>query len=104
MPMRINSKYIFEEVRAVHGFTKAELLKKARFAVLTEARATVMYLLYHTANNSYLGVGKIMKRDHSTIIYGVRSISKKISENKRFGYKIAGMQCRILNKVEKERL
>lgn len=55
--------------------------KEARIAM---ARQTAMYLAYELMNDSYPAIGRMMNRDHSTIIHGHAAIEKRMKEDAGF--------------------
>lgn len=63
---------IIAEVAAAHNLTPADITGQRRARVLSMPRQEAMYRAMMETNLTYPAVGLIFKRDHTTILHGVR--------------------------------
>ena len=89
----LNPNAIIETISKIHGFSVIEVLyKKSRKRELTDCRQTIYYFLRkyirsHTRNSlpiEYTLIAKIFKKNHATIIIGIRKVEDRIKFNKDF--------------------
>lgn len=76
-PLRIAD--IVEAVCEITGVHRRELLSVFRDHVLIEARHCVCVIARHEAGRSYPEIGRFLDRDHTTILYAVRTWSSKVA-------------------------
>ena len=60
--------------------------KKGKYIVL--ARQIAYYIVRTKFGASFPVIGRNLRRDHSTILYGYRKISKLISDNNKFATEV----------------
>ena len=77
------------------GYNEGVLLGRERLARVTRPRQVAMYLIREHTLLTYPSIGRIFKRDHSTIQYGVN----RIREALRLG---DGSVCRAVAEIEVE--
>lgn len=66
-----------------HEITHKDLFGRSRKAEIVLARHILMYLLYIDAHKSYPQTGRLVgDRDHTTVLHGVRKITKAIANNR----------------------
>jgi hypothetical protein len=61
-------------IAAENGYTSAQLFGKDRDPVLMSVRVICYWHLFK-AGMSYKDIGRVMARDHSTVIYGIRKMA-----------------------------
>jgi chromosomal replication initiator protein len=57
-----------------YGLTVTDLVGPSRQRQVMRPRHVAMYLLHEHLGLSYVSIGKLLRRDHSTVIFGVRRI------------------------------
>jgi chromosomal replication initiator protein len=62
--------------------TMTELLSKDRHAHIADARHVAAWLLRETGL-SYPSIGKVLERDHTTIMHSVRKVEREIASEPR---------------------
>lgn len=76
------------------GVHERDILGNARFKFVVHARWAVMAGL-HRRGWSYARIGKLMKKDHTTIMYGVHKVNELVQHDSKFASivdDIAGLQ------------
>lgn len=71
-------KVIMRDVCKARGVSYEDLVGPARWKHLIGPRHECMYRLYTEANLSYERIGIIFGRDHTTVLYAVRSHKKRL--------------------------
>lgn len=71
-----------EEVRKVEKFFKVRIIDSGRSKTASFHRDFVYYVL-HEIGYSYPEIGTILNRDHSSVVYGVRRFTKRLSTDER---------------------
>lgn len=77
---------LIEAIANFYGVTSIEILGKSRKSYIVDARRIAAYLLKKKLKLSYSLVGKILNRDHSTIMYFVNSTEDKMVNNFLLSY------------------
>lgn len=67
------------EVAAKLGISLRELKSARRFRYLVEARQEAMSLMYEKTSLSMPQIGKILNRDHTTVLHGIRQHKKRLA-------------------------
>ncbi|MBR4950818.1 MAG: chromosomal replication initiator protein DnaA [Clostridia bacterium] len=75
---------IFEYIARRYGVTEEELKSKKRNADITAARHCAVYIIRKSTNLSQKDVGRMFNKDHTTIIYSVSTVEKKMQEDPAF--------------------
>lgn len=65
-------KRVLEVASDVTGLTRAELLANRRWKKLVEARDGAILAAYKLCPVSLTTIGKIVNRDHSTLVYAIK--------------------------------
>ncbi|MBV7408189.1 helix-turn-helix domain-containing protein [Maritimibacter sp. DP1N21-5] len=61
-----------------HGLSPAAILGPNRCRPLVLARQEAMYLLRHVLDWSYPRVGRFVRRDHTSVMHGVREVERRM--------------------------
>lgn len=94
---RTLSDYIFHVIFEEYGITREGLLSQSRVRVYSKPRQMAMYLLRNLTKRSYPSIGNQMKRDHTTVIHGVRAIEDRASKDRELSATIVDLECRALD-------
>ena len=78
---RTLSDYILHVVSEEYGIPKDTLLRKERKRIYSRPRQMVMYLLRNLTKRSYPAIGKVMGKDHTTVLHGVRAVERRASKD-----------------------
>lgn len=65
---------ILKAVLSHYGVTKEEIICNSRNVVFVEARKMFCYISTEFSNARFEDIGKLIKRDHSTVTYSVNKI------------------------------
>jgi len=65
-------------VAAVSGIPAEGILSTSIRRDIFEARSLVIWMAFHASGSSYSSIGRIMDRDHSTIIYSVSNVDEAL--------------------------
>ena len=71
-------------IHAAYGYSLDLIKSDRRMPELVEARHVFYWLLYRSTDLSYPVIGKRMKRDHSTVIHGVKRIERMRKDTPTF--------------------
>lgn len=72
--MRPTALEIMKAVAEAYGITLEDLRSHSRIARLATARAVVCYLLYRYYNYSTMDVGRMVLRDHTSVMHYCRQV------------------------------
>ena len=93
---QITSDLIIKLVAEHFNVTTAEIISQKRIKELVYPRQIVMYLCRHMTTDSLQQIGHFLgKRDHSTIISGIKKIEKDIENNDNVRNTIEVLQKKI---------
>lgn len=59
----------------VFGVKRSFILEPTRFQKAVKIRHAIYYICYHTLDFSYQEIANFFKKDHTTIIHGVRNVN-----------------------------
>lgn len=92
-------RLIIELVCAKYAVPKIDLLSQRRHQKLVRPRQIVMYLARHQTLRTLPEIGKAMNdRDHSTILHGVRKITRIREADPAFSAELADLEA-VLQKA-----
>jgi len=85
----VTGEYIIKVVAEHFDVTVDDITSKKRNSEFVEPRQVVMYLCKSMTNNSLTNIGKLLnKKDHTTIIHGIRKIEDEMKVNEELRNKI----------------
>jgi len=97
---RVTIERIAREVERFYGVARADLVSVRRRAKFVRARHVVMYLARTMTTRSMPDIGARMgRRDHTTIMHGVRKIEGLIEVDAKVAADIETLRARILGGV-----
>ena len=79
--------------------SKAELLSKKRIRNYSDARKIISYLLRKNTLLSFVEIGEILKRDHSTIIMQINTANCLLETDKKFKERLKRLEKEIEPKL-----
>lgn len=91
----VNAKKILEVCADFYGIRPEDFVDKKRDKEFTHPRQVVMYLLRHELNYSFPKIGKELKRDHTTIMYGCEKIEKEMVHSDGLKQEISLIKTRL---------
>ncbi len=71
---------IIDIVSEHFGITRADILSKKRNAEIAQPRQIVMYLCREMLDLPYKSIGKVLARDHSTVMHGITAVEDEMSQ------------------------
>ncbi len=89
LPTQVIVDKVFSAVYNKYGISKADLLSPKRTKDIAFARHVSIYLIRSVTEMSFPGIGKIFRRDHSSIISSVEVINKKKNTDPMFNVELA---------------
>lgn len=88
----ITARDILQETARAFGYSLDDLVGKCRDPELVKVRHFSMWVLTKRGRLSQAAIGRLMNRDHSSVIYGVRQFESAATPDQReLGMKIARM-------------
>ncbi|MDR0821052.1 MAG: chromosomal replication initiator protein DnaA [Oscillospiraceae bacterium] len=73
------------EIAAIYGVSREEIRGTNRAANVSTARQIAIYVVHRLTGLSYVEIGKEFSgRDHSTVVYAISKVKKKINEDAAF--------------------
>lgn len=93
---------IIEGVVKFYGVTKEDLFSSSRKKKLSLARQTVIYFLRHLAKRSLKEIAHLLKKEHSTVIYHLKSLEKKLNQNRTFKLQLEFLMRDIASEIRTE--
>ncbi len=95
-PKEVTPSLIIDVVAEHFGINPEDITSKKRNSEFVLPRQIVMYLCRDLTETSYINIGKILgKKDHTTIIHGVKKITEEISTNEELRNKIDVIRKKI---------
>jgi chromosomal replication initiator protein len=75
---------IFTAVYKKYGIKKEDIIGERRTKDIAQARHIAIYLIREITDMSFPGIGKILNRNHTTIISSIETVEKKIISQQSF--------------------
>ena len=84
-PIPVTIEKIINEVARTYNITPADIRSRKRSSNISTARMTAMYVVHEITGMTMQEIGKEFGgRDHSTVVYSLSEVEKKISTDPRF--------------------
>ena len=90
-PLEVTVDKIFTAVYKKYNIKKEDIVGKSRTKDIANARHVTVYLIRTVTEMSHPSIGKILDRDHSTIISSLDAVEKKMRQNPIFRAEIEEM-------------
>lgn len=88
-PKEITPSLIINVVAEHFGVKAEDITSKKRNSEFVQPRQVVMYLCRELTDTSYINIGKLLgKKDHTTIIHGVKKVTEEIEINEELRNKV----------------
>ncbi len=96
-PKEITPTVIIDVVAEHFGVSSEDIISKKRNSEFVIARQVVMYLCRELTDTSLANIGKILgKKDHTTVIHGIKKINEEINKSDEFNNKIEIIKKKII--------
>jgi len=83
-PLEVTVDKIFTSVYKKYNIKKEDIVGKSRTKEIANARHITVYLIRNITEISHPSIGKLLDRDHSTIISSLEAVEKKMSQSPIF--------------------
>lgn len=96
-----------EAIRAVaeeYGVTAPQIMGRSRKSRIAEARHVAMLLLRTDSGLSTVRIGKLLQRDHSTVVVGIRNVKDLASVDNATRLRIEAVRGRLHRQRVREML
>ena len=87
-PIGVTVDKIFTAVYKKYGIKKEDIIGERRTKDIAQARHIAIYLIRQITDMSFPGIGKILNRNHTTIISSIETVEKKIISSQSFSLEI----------------
>ncbi len=98
VPLPVTIKKVVEEVSRTTGISVEDIYSKKRNANITTARKMCFYIIRNITDMSFEQIGNEFSKDHSTVMYNVQEMEKKLSSNSSLNSQILD----IINNIKGE--
>ena len=93
----ITPSFIIEVVAEHFGISPEDIASKKRTAELVQPRQIVMYFCRELTENSLQNIAKaIGKKDHTTVLHGIKTITKEMENNEELKNKVDIIRKKIM--------
>lgn len=83
----MNTQLLIDTTAFMFGVTPAAILGRSRETRTAEARQALAWAL-RQRHWAYEAIGDLLHRDHTTIIYAVRAVARRIERDPRFAERV----------------
>ena len=73
-------KSLIKTIGAIYGFSEDDLQSDSRARDLSHVRQEIMWEANKIHGRSFPDIGRVLNRDHTTILHGVRAHEERIKE------------------------
>ena len=80
---------------AGEGVTSAEIFSVAKPKRIAKPRLMAYSLARELTGLSYPALGRLFRRDHSSLLYGCRAVDEQIASDPQFAEKMAGYRAQV---------
>jgi len=88
---KLTPEYIIEKCASFYGVKKEDIYSDKRTKNIALARQVVMYILKDVTDFSFPKIGSILGKDHATVLYSVKKITKDMEKNESLKYNVEGL-------------
>lgn len=79
----ITIEKVVEEVSRTYGVSKEDIFSKRKTQEIVYARQVSMYIVREISQLPYKAIGKMFGKDHSTVLYTIDRVEKKLAANEQ---------------------
>lgn len=87
-PVDVTVDKIFSAVYRKYGIKKEDIIGERRTKNIAQARHIAIYLIRQITDMSFPGIGRILNRNHTTIISSIETVEKNIMASQSFSMEI----------------
>lgn len=91
---------VFNEVKNEYGVSASQMRNKTRLSFIREARQVFTQLMREHSSMSTTQIGRLVNRDHSTVIVTTKTVGKELETNKVYRNRYSKMKFNIESKIE----
>ncbi len=91
-------EFIIEKTAACFSVSPDDVLGKGKTKNVTAARQVATYLMRKLTGLTLDEIGKILSRDHSTILYSIKKVEESINTDPALNDTIRDITANIMNK------
>ncbi len=88
---KITPEYIIEKCASFYGVKKEDIYSDKRTKNIALARQVVMYILKDVTDFSFPKIGSILGKDHATVLYSVKKITKDMEKDESLKFNVEGL-------------
>lgn len=96
----VNRKHIMAKVAAFYGLSVLDLKGPFRTKAVCLPRHVAFYLLKEVLGLSLPETGRVMNRDHTTVLHGIRQIKRLILIDGELASDIAHLEAQLIVEME----
>ena len=93
---QVTPKLILEVVAEHFGITTEDITSKRRNSEYVLPRQITMYLCRELSDISLVGIGKLLGKDHTTVMHGVTKIADEVNTNEELKGKVEIIKKKII--------
>lgn len=87
----ITPENIIETCAKFYGIKKEDIYSDKRTKTIALARQVSMYIIKELTNYSYPKIGSVIGKDHSTIIYAIKTVTNMMENDEAFKFNVEGL-------------
>lgn len=87
----ITPESIIETCSKFYGVKKEDIYSDKRTKAIALARQVSMYIIKELTNYSYPKIGSFIGKDHSTIIYAIKTVTNMMENDEAFRFNVEGL-------------
>jgi len=87
----ITPENIIETCSKFYGVKKEDIYSDKRTKTIALARQVSMYIIKELTNYSYPKIGSVIGKDHSTIIYAIKTVTNMMEKDEAFKFNVEGL-------------
>ena len=88
---RAGGREIIDMVAAHFGLTRAQLVGARGTSRVAQARHVAMYMCRRELGANAVALGRLFRRDHTSVIHACKKIAARIAENPAFAAEVAAL-------------
>ncbi len=88
---KITPEYIIEKCASFYSVKKEDIYSDKRTKDIALARQVVMYIIKELTDFSFPKIGSILGKDHATVLYSVKKITKDMEKDESLKFNVEGL-------------
>jgi Bacterial dnaA protein helix-turn-helix len=90
---------IVRTIEQSYGIDRGVLQCSARTAKLVESRQIAYYLLHEVGKATLKKIGRILERDHTTVLHGIQRTNERMQKDGEFAMRVAAISQKIRERM-----